>query len=159
MKMTVDQLRHAVKEAAECDSCKNPTAHLDNTKHFHDVKLLVESIDALETQRDGYRVGYDSFKARCFRLENELKSSEDKAEMWRSTAHSRSGLATRLQAATEALKFLINVSPHDGDNSACLYCDMGGAGYSSKGENHHDDKPPRDICPVVVAMRALNEQG
>ncbi len=55
-----------------------------------------------------------------------------------------------------ALQFLIDHSPHDGESGMCLYCDMGGAGYSSKGDGHHDDKEPRDVCPVVVAIKALN---
>jgi hypothetical protein len=57
----------------------------------------------------------------------------------------------------EALKFLIEQSPHDGDNSACLYCDMGGSGYSSKGANHHDDL--KHVCPVVKAQAALTENS
>jgi hypothetical protein len=53
----------------------------------------------------------------------------------------------------KALKFLIEHSPHDGENSACMYCDMGGSGYSSKGDNNHDDI--KHVCPVVVAKEAL----
>ena len=53
-----------------------------------------------------------------------------------------------------ALEFLVKHSPHDGEESVCIYCDMGGAGYSSNGDNHHDDI--RDVCPVVVANKALS---
>lgn len=55
-----------------------------------------------------------------------------------------------------ALQFLIDRCPHDGEQGACLYCDMGGSGYSSKGDGNHDDG--RYMCPVVVALKALDRR-
>lgn len=44
-----------------------------------------------------------------------------------------------------AIEFMIRMKSHfPSDNSgyACMYCDMGDAGYSSMGEGTHDDKCP-----------------
>lgn len=52
-----------------------------------------------------------------------------------------------------ALEFLTKNEPENGGPGACTFCDMGGAGYSSKGDRHHDDV--RHVCPVVKAEDAL----
>lgn len=72
----------------------------------------------------------------------------------------QSELQEKLEQATarEAVmvgvfEYIISKSPKDGERSACIFCDMGGSGYSSKGDNHHDDI--RDICPINQAEQAL----
>lgn len=62
----------------------------------------------------------------------------------------------RIAALREALRYVVEGEPpNDGSaRTACTFCDMGGAGYSSRGDRHHDDV--RDVCPVHVAEQALN---
>ncbi len=58
----------------------------------------------------------------------------------------------------EVVEFLVNGEPKNGDQGkACTFCDMGGAGYSSKGDGHHDDI--RDVCPVFMAEQVLSKHG
>lgn len=42
----------------------------------------------------------------------------------------------------------------DDDKFACIGCDMGAAGWSSKGEGHHDDIEP-DVCFLLDVKKAL----
>jgi hypothetical protein len=63
--------------------------------------------------------------------------------------------APHVRKLVEALEFIVKGEPTNGDSGACTFCDMGGAGYSSKGDRHHDDV--RDFCPVVKAEAALRE--
>jgi hypothetical protein len=58
-----------------------------------------------------------------------------------------------LQKIREALEYFVQGEPKDGSQGACTYCDMGGAGYSSRGDGHHDDM--RDVCPVIRVQQAL----
>lgn len=58
-----------------------------------------------------------------------------------------------MEKMAEALVYVIGRNPKDGEAKACLFCDMGGAGYSTKGDNHHDDV--RDVCPILKAEHAL----
>lgn len=63
-------------------------------------------------------------------------------------------LRADLEVAKAALRFVVSREPANGvQGFACTYCDMGGAGYSSRGDGHHDDL--LDICPVVKAQEAL----
>ncbi len=56
----------------------------------------------------------------------------------------------------EDLKYIVSKEPIDGSKEyACTYCDMGGAGYSSKGDGHHDDVT--DLCPVLKAQKAIEK--
>lgn len=59
----------------------------------------------------------------------------------------------RAQGLIDALEFLSNGEPENGDKAACTFCDMGGSGYSSQGDGHHDDV--KHICPVYRARQAL----
>lgn len=46
-----------------------------------------------------------------------------------------------LKRAVEIVKQIPDHCPSEPEmDSACMFCDMGGAGYSSKGDGHHDDK-------------------
>lgn len=64
-------------------------------------------------------------------------------------------LIEALECAMSALEYFVDGETKDGFGSgyACTFCDMGGAGYSSKGDGHHDDV--RDVCPVSEAQQAL----
>jgi hypothetical protein len=54
-------------------------------------------------------------------------------------------------ALTDCVRALDGLLPaRDIPGFACWGCDMGGAGYSSQGEGHHDDN-----CPVLLARKAL----
>jgi hypothetical protein len=59
----------------------------------------------------------------------------------------------KLKIAEEALAFLVDSSPKDGGVGACLFCDMGGSGSSTKSDGHHDDT--RDVCPILRQTEAL----
>ena len=60
----------------------------------------------------------------------------------------------QIEKLVAALEFIVDREPKDGDKlKACTFCDMGGAGYSSKGDGHHDDV--KHICPVFKAQKAL----
>ena len=48
-------------------------------------------------------------------------------------------LAELLHEATEIIKQIQDFGPPEPSPNACWFCDMGGAGYSSKGEGYHDD--------------------
>jgi len=64
-------------------------------------------------------------------------------------------LELSLKIAEKSLRFLIEAEPHEPDTEySCMYCDMGDAGYSSKGDGYHDDKA-NCCCPVSNAMTAL----
>lgn len=62
-------------------------------------------------------------------------------------------LKSKLGTAREALEYTKKSGPTDGETGACVWCDMGGSGYSSKGDGHHDDI--RRSCPIVKASQAL----
>ena len=47
---------------------------------------------------------------------------------------------------------IVGSSPNDGDPTICWFCDMGDAGYSSKGPNNHDDG-----CLFHYAQQALEK--
>lgn len=57
----------------------------------------------------------------------------------------------------KALEYLVFNEAKNGSGKACTFCDMGGSGYSSLGDGHHDDT--RHVCPVFVAEQALKEFG
>jgi hypothetical protein len=61
-------------------------------------------------------------------------------------------LEALIKEKDEALGYVVGISPSDGEPYACVWCDMGGAGYSTKGDGHHDDI--RHICPVLKAQNA-----
>ncbi len=62
-------------------------------------------------------------------------------------------LRTECVRMAEALSALIREEPKDGESYACTWCDMGGSGYSSKGDGHHDDI--KHECAVWRTEQAL----
>lgn len=59
----------------------------------------------------------------------------------------------RAEKLVEAFQKLVDSNPLDGvPGFACIHCDMGGAGYSSKGPDHHDDS-----CPVRHGIEAISQ--
>lgn len=64
-------------------------------------------------------------------------------------------LREQLRIAKDALGFIVEHEAKDGSNRACTFCDMGEAGLSTKGPNHHDDW--KHICPVYKASEALKQ--
>ena len=62
-------------------------------------------------------------------------------------------MKVRHEKLVVAIKYFLKNEPVDGEPGSCTWCDMGGAGYSSKGDGHHDDV--MYLCPVIVARNAL----
>lgn len=95
-----------------------------------------------------------------YNWEHEAKHYQDECDQLRDLLQKveRSGdvLFEENYKLKSALEFLIDHNPHDGEQGACFYCDMGGSGYSTKGDGNHDDV--RYVCPVVVALKALNRR-
>ncbi len=52
--------------------------------------------------------------------------------------HARS-ILEELRASREVIKEIQNYGPTEPSDGACWFCDMGGAGYSTKSKGNHDD--------------------
>ena len=62
----------------------------------------------------------------------------------------REALKASHKELLEALTGFMNLCPEDGEKSVCMLCDMGEAGYSSRGRDTHDDQ-----CPYVDGKQAI----
>jgi hypothetical protein len=70
----------------------------------------------------------------------------------------RDSLRTALLDLAGALEKAAAFGPDHTQKSeyACWFCDMGGAGYSSKGDGYHDDTGSKgDYCAVLAAQETL----
>ena len=110
-----------------------------NKKLFTENVQLREGVPTEELKRvDNYNFAEDN------RIERIIRQQ--------AVEHSKS-LQSKLDVAVKALEYLVKNEAQDGSGYACTFCDMGGAGYSSKGDGHHDDT--RGVCPVAKAREAL----
>lgn len=63
-------------------------------------------------------------------------------------------LARALKLAVQSLEYVNRNFKNPMPEYACMDCDMGGSGYSTKGDGWHDDKAPH-TCVHVEVYKAL----
>lgn len=83
-----------------------------------------------------------------------VKNSENDAKFIVRAVNNSERTDKIIQILSEALNYLIDGEPDNNSGFACSFCDMGGSGYSSMGDGHHDDT--RHICAVYKAQQALS---
>ena len=61
-------------------------------------------------------------------------------------SHTKHWAEIKLEEATKLLEEALLFCPTEpNNNEACWFCDMGGAGYSTKGQGNHDNRLPH-VC-------------